>query len=229
MGEYSTPSYGDAPYWDARYEKEGPEKTFDWYQQYTALAPIFDIYMDKASKVLMVGCGNAVLSEDMVQNGYQDIWNIDISSVVVDFMKKRNSDIPQLKYDTMNVCSMGFDESAFDVVLDKGTLDAILCGNNSVENASAMLSEVCRVLKPGGKFLLITYGDPQVRLSHLRVDTLKWTVKVHALPRPGASAEVCPPWSLVPMKFRSNGQMVPNGEDLEGGNVHYIYVCTKDA
>ncbi|CAI5974944.1 unnamed protein product [Closterium sp. NIES-64] len=145
MGEYSTPSYGDAPYWDARYEKEGPEKTFDWYQQYTALAPIFDIYTDKASKVLMVGCGNAVLSEDMIQNGYQDIWNIDISSVVVDYMKKRNSTIPQLKYDTMNVCSMGFDESAFDVVLDKGTLDAILCGNDSVENASAMLSEVCRL------------------------------------------------------------------------------------
>ncbi|CAI7896406.1 unnamed protein product [Closterium sp. NIES-53] len=229
MGEYSTPSYGDAPYWDARYEKEGPEKTFDWYQQYTALAPIFDIYMDKASKVLMVGCGNAVLSEDMVQNGYQDIWNVDISSVVVDYMKKRNSTIPQLKYDTMNVCSMGFDESAFDVVLDKGTLDAILCGNDSVENASAMLSEVCRVLKHGGKFLLITYGDPQVRMSHLQVDSLKWTVKVHALPRPGATAEVCPAWSLVPMKLCSNGRWVSNGDDLEGGNVHYIYVCTKDA
>ncbi|GJP48557.1 hypothetical protein CLOM_g7843 [Closterium sp. NIES-68] len=103
------------------------------------------------------------------------------------------------------------------------------CGNNSMENASAMISEVCRVLKPGGKFLLITYGDPQVRISHLQADELSWTVKIHAMPRPGVCAELCPAWALVPMKIGINGRLVPNGEDLEGGNVHYIYVCTKDS
>jgi hypothetical protein len=39
----------------------------------------------------------AVFGEDMVDDGYQDVVNIDISSVVIDQMKKKYREKPQLK------------------------------------------------------------------------------------------------------------------------------------
>lgn len=38
-----------------------------------------------------------VMSEDMVKDGYEDIVNIDISSVAIDMMKMKSEKIPQLK------------------------------------------------------------------------------------------------------------------------------------
>lgn len=37
------------------------------------------------------------MSEEMAKDGYEDIMNIDISSVAVDLMKKKYEHIPQLK------------------------------------------------------------------------------------------------------------------------------------
>jgi EEF1A lysine methyltransferase 4 len=42
-----------------------------------------------------------------------------------------------------------FDDHAFDVVLDKGTLDSLLCAEDDTGNAGGMLREVRRVLRPG--------------------------------------------------------------------------------
>lgn len=38
-----------------------------------------------------------VMSEDMVKDGYEDIMNIDISSVAIEMMKRKYEYIPQLK------------------------------------------------------------------------------------------------------------------------------------
>lgn len=45
--------------------------------------------MEKSSLVVM--------SEDMVADGYEDIMNVDISSVAIDMMKRKYEHIPQLK------------------------------------------------------------------------------------------------------------------------------------
>lgn len=39
----------------------------------------------------------------------------------------------------MDVMDLKFDDESFDLVLDKSTLDAILCGNHSFVNAAAMV------------------------------------------------------------------------------------------
>jgi len=54
----------------------------------------------------------------------------------------------------------------FNVVLDKGTLDSVLCGDNSVPNADRMMQEIYRVLAPNGVYVCVTYGDEDHRKKY---------------------------------------------------------------
>ncbi|PON74319.1 Methyltransferase type [Parasponia andersonii] len=131
----NTYNYGDALYWDARYIQEGG--SFDWYQRYSALRPFVRKYFLISSRVLMVGCGNAVMSEDMVKDGYEDIMNIDISSVAIDMMRKKHECIPQLKYMQMDVRDMSFfPDGSFGGVLDKARPGFEKCEGDSSSTRS---------------------------------------------------------------------------------------------
>ena len=77
------PNYGDPRYWDKRYA-ENDGSMFDWLEDYQSLQPLIkDLIPDKTSKIIIIGCGNAPLSEDMYDDGYKNILNVDISSVVI--------------------------------------------------------------------------------------------------------------------------------------------------
>ncbi|XP_011008275.1 PREDICTED: methyltransferase-like protein 13 isoform X2 [Populus euphratica] len=176
----NTYNYGDALYWDARYVQEA--ESFDWYQRYASLRPFVRRYIPTSSRVLMVGCGNALMSEDMVDDGYENIMNVDISSVAIDLMRRKYEHMPQLNYMEMDVRDMSFfpDES-FDAVIDKGTLDSLMCGGDAPISAARMLGEVSRLLKPGGIYMLITYGDPKVRMPHLTRSIYSWEIVLYAI------------------------------------------------
>jgi 2-polyprenyl-3-methyl-5-hydroxy-6-metoxy-1,4-benzoquinol methylase len=40
----------------------------------------------------VIGCGNAEFSENLYDDGYKNIYNIDICQKVVDFMKERDKE-----------------------------------------------------------------------------------------------------------------------------------------
>ncbi|KAL5543629.1 hypothetical protein UlMin_007413 [Ulmus minor] len=222
-------NYGDALYWDARYIQEGG--SFDWYQRYSALRPFVQKYVPPSSRVLMVGCGNAVMSEDMVKDGYEDITNIDISLVAVDMMRRKHEHIPQLKYMQMDVRDMSFfPDETFDSVIDKGTLDSLMCGTDAPISASRMLGEVSRLLKPGGIYMLITYGDPTVRMPHINKPVYTWKIQLYIIPRPGfEKPETCSSSRksyVEPVPLTENGSL-PADFVLEDPDSHFIYVCKK--
>lgn len=224
---FNTYNYGDVGYWDNRYLQEvGP---FDWYQRYSELRPYINTHIPKASRILVVGCGNAVMSEDMVIDGYREIVNIDISSVAIGMMQKKYEHIPQLKYVHMDARDMScFSNELFDSVIDKGTLDSLMCGASAPLSAASMLEEVSRVLKPEGVYMLITYGDPRLRVPHLNLPHYNWTVTLYIIPRPGfetpglSSAKSL----LEPVPLTEDGMLPPNFV-LEDPDSHYIYVCKK--
>ncbi|KAK9725347.1 hypothetical protein RND81_05G137600 [Saponaria officinalis] len=171
-----------------------------------------------------------VFSQGMADDGYVDIVNIDISSVVIEAMKKKYSNSPKLTYITMDVRDMStFQTGSFDAVIDKGTLDSILCGDNSKQNSSMMLEEIWRVLKDKGVYILITYGVPSYRLDLLR-NSGNWNIKLHIIEKTvsGVRNEDRHKWELTnPFPLDDDGKSL---EDVFGKNpeVHYIYVCTKD-
>ncbi len=59
-----------------------------------------------------------------------------------------------------------FKQGEFNVIVDKGTLDSVLCGDNSEPNAIKMLSEIYRVLTPNGIYVCVSYGDEEHRKKY---------------------------------------------------------------
>jgi len=68
-------------------------------------------------------------------------------------------------------------------------MDALLCSSGSVWSPSEEIKndckmevdEVIRVLKPGGRFIYISFGQPHFRLSHLERNCWEGGVKTTVL------------------------------------------------
>ncbi|KAJ8608977.1 hypothetical protein CTAYLR_008976 [Chrysophaeum taylorii] len=198
--------YGKTSYWDERYTKD-PEP-FDWYQRYSGIQELVCKYMRKDDNILMAGCGSSRLSEDMLEDGFANITNIDISRVVIDQMTEKYKDKLALSFQQMNVCALEFADETFDAVVAKGVLDAILCGEGSTANVAKMCAEVSRVLKPTGTFFIVSYGVPDNRLQYLDNEDYSWSVTTHTVPKPTVSATAV-------------------NDTKDANAVHYIYVCQK--
>jgi 2-polyprenyl-3-methyl-5-hydroxy-6-metoxy-1,4-benzoquinol methylase len=44
-------------------------------------------------KILNLGCGNSIICEEMYDEGYLNIYNMDISSVCIETMNDRNKNL----------------------------------------------------------------------------------------------------------------------------------------
>jgi 2-polyprenyl-3-methyl-5-hydroxy-6-metoxy-1,4-benzoquinol methylase len=75
------------------------------------------------ARVLMLGCGNSLLSEVLYDAGYTNIVNIDYSAVVIEQMKARHAESrPKMSWLEMDVTDLKF-EDEFDAVIDKATME----------------------------------------------------------------------------------------------------------
>ncbi|KAJ1661059.1 hypothetical protein IWQ61_000097 [Dispira simplex] len=169
--------YGTREYWETRYTNEGPSTTFDWFKTYKELQSIFQQKCpNKEASVLMLGSGNSTLSEEMYRDGYHHITNVDFSRSVIQHMRERCRDMPSMRWEVMDIRDLQLADQSFDVGIDKGTMDALMCEKGDVWEPSAELvrqveqevDEVVRVLRPGGKFIYITFGQPHFRRRYLQ-------------------------------------------------------------
>ena len=75
----------------------------------------------------VLGCGNSSLAVDLYNDGFKNIVNMDYSSVVISNMQRRHKALKGIEWVVMDVMDMSeFVPSSFDVVLEKGTLDALI-------------------------------------------------------------------------------------------------------
>lgn len=198
--------YGKSEYWEERYTRD-PEP-FDWYQRWSGLKDTFLEYVQPSYQVLMAGSGNSRLSEEMYDEGFHHITNIDISMVVVKAMQEKYRDKPHMNYRQMDARQMDFNPETFNVVVDKAMLDSILCGEGSTHNAQKMLMEVSKVLKPDGVYVVVSHGHPAYRLTYLQRQEFGWNVKIFTVQKPMMG-------------------MTASLSSDDKGNDHYIYACVK--
>ncbi|KAJ6592328.1 S-adenosyl-L-methionine-dependent methyltransferase [Mycena vulgaris] len=173
--------YRDKAYWDERYTQESAaDATFDWARSYADIAPLLRALIPrKDARILMLGCGNSTLSQDMYDDGYTKIVNTDYSRVVIEQMRARHSVLrPGMEWLEMDVRDLDFADDAFDVAIDKVTMDGMISEKGDVWNPSqqvvddctAEVSEVIRTLKKAtGVFIYLTFGQPHFRRRFLEL------------------------------------------------------------
>jgi ubiquinone/menaquinone biosynthesis C-methylase UbiE len=131
-------------------------------------------------------CRAAAGAWDRVQ-----VVNVDISGVVIEQMR-RMSNLPGQSWEVADCRSMPqYADSSFGSVLDKGTLDAVLCSSHGQTDTVDYMNEVHRLLSPGGTFLLISLGQPHARLAALNVQQPP-ALSPRGAAAPGSSVSAAP-------------------------------------
>jgi len=197
------PNYGDPKYWEERYKNT--DSTFEWLEDYDSLKCLIDkLQISKENgKILNLGCGNSKICENMYDDGYKNIYNIDISHNVINTMIERNKILrPNIKFEVMDVRDLKYENNSIDLAIDKSTIDALLCGENSFINVAKMIKEVQRVLKVGGYYMIISYGTPENRVLHLKRKFESFKIDIYTIKKDYV-------------------------EDEGYEQYHYIYICKK--
>jgi len=71
------------------------------------------------------------LSEEMYDDGFLNLINIDISKTAIRMMAARTADRRSMRWEVMSCTALTLSDASVDAVLDKGTMDSLLCGENS--------------------------------------------------------------------------------------------------
>ncbi|TNN41699.1 Methyltransferase-like protein 13 [Liparis tanakae] len=157
-------------------------------------------------EVLVVGCGNSELSEQMYDVGYKRLTNIDISETVVTHMSQRNAERrPGLVFQQVDATQTPYEDASYQAALDKSTLDA-MASEEEGALARSMLTEVSRVLAVGGRYVCVTLAEESVvRLAVEHFVGLGWAARLHCLQEESGGEEdsfALPVFVLVCTKFR---------------------------
>eukprot|EP00359_Climacostomum_virens_P003416 CAMPEP_0204907420 /NCGR_PEP_ID=MMETSP1397-20131031/6573_1 /ASSEMBLY_ACC=CAM_ASM_000891 /TAXON_ID=49980 /ORGANISM="Climacostomum Climacostomum virens, Strain Stock W-24" /LENGTH=206 /DNA_ID=CAMNT_0052076567 /DNA_START=1 /DNA_END=621 /DNA_ORIENTATION=- len=199
------PDYSSVAYWNSRYEAEG-DVSYDWLLSYAQLRSVIVPRLpNKQAEILILGCGNSSLSEELYNEGYLCISNVDFSPVVIQRMSDRYQHFETMEFAVMDAQNLEFPDNCFNLVVDKGTLDCILCNENSFAKALTVLRNVHRVLAPGGIYILVSYGVPDTRVGYLKNRQFSWKVE-HA---------------------RIAKFPLDSFDAMEASPYNFVYVCTK--
>ncbi|KAG2501171.1 hypothetical protein HYH03_000986 [Edaphochlamys debaryana] len=185
-------SFQRPEYWNDRYQKRLveedfiEERKFDWLCSFEAVRTLIDPHLRGARTALDIGCGNADFAA-AVSTAYPQlsITGVDYSPVLFDLAGTSLGPHGRTAWLVMDACRMAFRDGAFDVVLDKGCLDALCAGYDqlavlrgwgrditpaeeaqeavAVAAVARLLSEVERCLAPGGRYVVISYEGPPGR------------------------------------------------------------------
>ncbi|QDZ21007.1 methyltransferase [Chloropicon primus] len=147
--EYS--DFRTRKFWEGFFvAREG--KAFEWYGDWTTLGPLLRATLGKPeARILVPGCGNSCLSGDLYDAGFEQIVNVDFSETCVREMLMQNvRSRPKMRWKVMDMTDLrSFEDGSFDVVVDKGSLDALMGDAEDEEGTASgkkFLQEVKRVL-----------------------------------------------------------------------------------
>lgn len=224
----------------------------------TATSPAPTFPPRSRCRTLILGCGNSRFGEDMLRDGWTGgIVNVDFSPVVIDHMKAKYNDAFYQRLGVSKTSRMEFvcaditkgalaayDDGSFDLILCKGTFDAILSSAGSVANAKLVVQECHRLLADNhGVFMLVTFGNADSRVAFLEHQGdlgYYWQgVSVHTVPRKTRHSQESP--SVV--KCVSYCEGVTQLDDacvvasshttscctVDSYRKDYVYICRKCA
>ena len=88
-------AYAHVDYWDERFQKED---NYEWLCSYKDVACQIQPFLQTNSRILILGCGNSRFSEDLYNDGYIHITNVDYSEKVIHRMKLKHQDKSSMEW-----------------------------------------------------------------------------------------------------------------------------------
>ncbi|KAF8697143.1 hypothetical protein HU200_036137 [Digitaria exilis] len=178
--------------WDKFFALRGTGDNFEWYAEWPSLRdPLLALLGDRgaaaeagaaAPEILVPACGSSALSERLYDAGFRRITNVDFSRVVVADMLRRHARArPEMRWRIMDITNMQFADGSFDVILDKGGLDALMEPGAGTKLGTKYLNEAKRVLKSGGKFVCLTLAESHVLALLLSEFRFGWDMNIQAI------------------------------------------------
>jgi len=174
------------------------------------------------TQVIHLGCGGSMLGWDLYLHFDCGVKNIDSCEKIIEEMKRKVKEVETImkptqycEWHSMNCTSLLYDDNSFHLAIDKGTFDSIKCSSRQ-EDISKYVSEVYRVLKVGGIWIIISHAPPKDRLQYMYNEhpqlgpVVKFNIKVKPI-FSAASKSISLGWTNV-----------------DSSDIHYFaYICTK--
>jgi 2-polyprenyl-3-methyl-5-hydroxy-6-metoxy-1,4-benzoquinol methylase len=101
---------------------------------------------------LDIGCGDGALSYLMVKKGVEEVIGFDSDTVAIQLAEKKTHDLPHSESVSFKNCLVqdgGIEAKSVDVIVLADVIE-------HVEEVDALLKEIKRIGKPGGKLLVTT-------------------------------------------------------------------------
>ena len=196
------PDYHSADYWNSRY-KGGAMSNFAWYCGLDALKPLLSPLLADASSVLEIGCGDCPLARELRADGFAgELVAVDYAAACVRELRaeqQRRPPAARVRYDEADARALAYRAASFDLVLDKGTVDATLSSAAvGVRDAAAIAREAVRVLRVGGERGAAAGCAALVVVSHCQPDDEHGEVLVHDVLAPALrAARGAPHWDVA--------------------------------
>ena len=203
--------------------------TFDWIFEFGRIASFFDsaytgIFNRSTSRILVAGCGTSKLSAQLADIGFGEVVSVDNDVDCIAHMSELHRNDSRMQWfvhdlvEPQNTISSfhGIDGS-FDMIVDKGTLDAILVEGSIY----TMLYEIHRLIRMGGCYVVFSINTEQLLAPLLSMESLGFHVTCH---------------EIVDVKLNGHNGSNENGcnssnntvgGDAEGLIVSTVAICTK--
>nr|CAB3262926.1 uncharacterized protein LOC100185269 [Phallusia mammillata] len=145
------------------------DESREWFVSYKDIKDHLDniIHHNSCQNALDIGCGTSSLGPTLAEKHSDlSVYCLDAS---IECLVKLSTQFPQCTYVVCDICNqLPFATCSIDMVIDKGTSEAILRHCDGKKQFGMLMKEVFRVLKPNGIFVQITTEPPEVRLDDLR-------------------------------------------------------------
>jgi len=140
----------DEKYWTERYINS--QTQWDTGDITTPLKEYFDQLTDKNLKILIPGCGNAYEAKYLWENGFKNVYVVDISSQPLNNFAKQNPDFPKSQLIHQNFFDL---EGQYDLIVEQ----TFFCALHPLERDNYAVK--CKeLLKPKGKLMGVLFDDP---------------------------------------------------------------------
>lgn len=140
----------DKDYWDAKW-KSG-QTGWDTGEITPPIRSYIDQIANKQLKILIPGGGNGYEAEYLFQQGYKDVFLLDVSEYALKSFKERFSDFPE---DQLVIGDFFSHTGQYDLIVEQTFFCAL-----DPSLREAYVEKTAQLLKPGGKLIGLLWSIP---------------------------------------------------------------------